>query len=106
MADTAIKRPELAQVLALFPDRAVAVREVFLRDPAFRAICDDYALAVATLTRLKALPEAGERPEIHDYLTVISELETEIASMISHPLGGSRQADPAPKNNMIARRPE
>ena len=49
-----------------------------LADPAFREICEEYALAQESLARFEARPDAAERPEIGDYRTVIAELEGEI----------------------------
>jgi hypothetical protein len=49
-----------------------------LRDPEFRALCEDYALATASLAGFEARRDASERPEIAEYRTVLAELEAEI----------------------------
>jgi hypothetical protein len=85
MTDLAIKRPELVRVLALFPERSVAVRELFLSNESFLGLCEDYALACETLVRFEALPDADQRPEVPDYRSVIFELEEELAAMLSDP---------------------
>ena len=85
MVKTTTRRPDLAQVLALFPERSLHIRELFLRDESFRGLCEDYALARETLVRFEALPDADRRPEVPDYRSVISELEKEIAVMLADP---------------------
>ncbi len=78
-------RAELSLVLERFPGRGLVIRENFLRDESFRELCEDYALACETLVRFEALPDADQRPEVPDYRSVISELEEEIAAMVSDP---------------------
>jgi hypothetical protein len=68
----------LALVLHRFPLQAPAVRRLALRDPEFRALCEDYALATASLAGFEARRDACERPEIAEYRTVLAELEAEI----------------------------
>ena len=83
MVETATRRPDLTRVLALFPERSLHIRELFLRDESFRELCEDYALARDTLVRFEAMPDADRRPEVPDYRSVISELEKEIAVMLA-----------------------
>ena len=104
MTETTTRRPDLAQVLDLFPEKSVAVRERFLRDEAFRGLCEDYALARDTLVRFEAMPDADHRPEVPDYRTVISELETEIATALADPPDRGRRTDPTNSNNVNPRR--
>ena len=78
MADADIAQTGLAQAVARFPEAAAALRRLALADPAFREICEEYALAQQSLARFEARPDAAERPEIGDYRTVIAELESEI----------------------------
>ena len=61
-----------------FRRRRRALRRLALTDPAFREICEEYALAQQSLARFEARSDAAERPEIGDYRTVIAELEGEI----------------------------
>jgi hypothetical protein len=82
MAGMTSRRADLAKVLDLFPEKSVAVRELFLRDEVFRGLCEDYALARDTLVRFQAMPDADHRPEVSDYRSLISELEKEIADML------------------------
>ncbi len=76
-------RAELARVLERFPERALVIREAFLRDESFRSVCEDYVMACDCLTRFEALPNAQQRPEISDYRSVITALENEIAAFLA-----------------------
>ena len=77
----------LALVLERFPEKAVVVRRLVLRDAGFRGICEDYALAREGLATFEARPDAAMRPEVADYQTVIAELEHEIAALVSGAAG-------------------
>ncbi len=81
-------KAELSLVLERFPERALVIREVFLRDESFRSVCEDYALACDCLARFQALSDAQRRTEISDYRSLIAELETEIAALLR--VGDSR----------------
>lgn len=106
MSKIKTRRPDLAQVLDLFPEKSVAARELFLRDEVFRGLCEDYALARETLVRFETMPDADQRPEVPDYRSVISELEKEIATALADPPDRGRRTDPANSNNVNPRRPE
>ena len=82
MADTDIGQVGLARAVARFPEAATALRRLALTDPAFREICEEYALAERSLAGFEARPDAAERPEIDDYRTVIAELENEIDRLL------------------------
>ena len=76
MADADIAQTGLAQAVARFPEAAATLRGMALADPAFREICEEYALAQAEPRRgSRRAPTPPERPEIGDYRTVIAELE-------------------------------
>ena len=73
----------LAQAVGRFPDQAPLLRRLVLKDTAFRSLCEDYALARASLAGFEARSDAAERPEIADYRAVIAELESEIARFVT-----------------------
>ena len=75
-------KAELSLVLERFPERALVIREIFLRDESFRSICEDYALACDCLARFQALPDANRRTEVPEYRSVIAELEKELAALL------------------------
>jgi hypothetical protein len=83
MADADMARTGLAQAVARFPQAAATLRRLALADPAFREICEEYALARASLAGFEARPDASERPEIGDFRSVIAELEGEIGQMLT-----------------------
>jgi len=82
MADADIARTGLDQAVARFTDAAATLRGVARADPAFRDICEEYALARESLARFEARPDAAERPEIEDFRTVIADLEGEMDRML------------------------
>jgi hypothetical protein len=82
MADDEITQTGLARAVARFPEAEARMRTLVLADPAFREVCEEYALAQQSLARFEARPDAAERPEIGDYRTVIAELEGEIARFL------------------------
>ena len=82
MADAEIAQTGLARAVARFPDAEARLRTLALADPAFREVCEEYALAQQSLARFEARPDASERPEVGDYRTVIAELEGEIVRFL------------------------
>lgn len=58
------------------------IRRLFLADPTFRSVCEDYRLAAEALTAFRRRPDAATRPEIEDYRRVMAELEAEIAALV------------------------
>jgi hypothetical protein len=82
MADADMARTGLAQAVARFPEASARLLGMALVDPAFREICEEYALARASLAGFEARLDAAERPEVGDYRTLIAELESEIARMM------------------------
>ncbi len=73
----------LTQAIARFPDQTAHLRRLAIRDQSFRSLCEDYALAKASLAGFEARSDAAERPEIADYRVVIGELESEIARFLA-----------------------
>lgn len=61
-----------------FPAQGEAIRLAYLQDERFRAICEDLDLALTSLRRFEARPDADLRPEIDEYRTVLRELEEEM----------------------------
>jgi hypothetical protein len=61
-----------------FPDRGATVRRLYLSNELFRAVCEDFALSLASLQCFEARPDAPVRPEIDDYRTLLRELEDEL----------------------------
>jgi hypothetical protein len=78
MAKADVAEAGLARAMQRFPEAAATLRRLVLSDPDFRDICEEYGLAQQSLAGFEARVDAGERPEIGDYRTVIAELEGEI----------------------------
>ena len=70
-------------VIERFPECAVLVRRLYLGDERFRAICEDYALALTSLRNFEERADADVRPEIDDYRSLIQELEDELQKYLS-----------------------
>ena len=58
------------------------IRKLCLRDPVFRALCEDYALACQSRMRLDQLGGRDVLPEMADYAILIQELEAEVATAL------------------------
>lgn len=83
MSDSNASRLDLTQVLERFPHYAVLIRRLVVVDETFWSICEDYALAKATLANLEK-PEQAERhaEELADYRALVADLEREIAEVL------------------------
>jgi hypothetical protein len=73
----------LTMAIHRFPDQADLVRRLIVQDPTIRSICEDYALALATLAAFEARADAASRPEVVEYRNVIAELESELAKILA-----------------------
>lgn len=82
MVQPNVSRLDLDQTLRRFPDDSEAIRRLFLADPRFRGVCEDYRLATEALAGFLRRADALARPEIEDYRRVMAELESEIASLV------------------------
>lgn len=69
-------------VAELFPGRAALVRRLYLGNEGFRAICEDFALSLASLRRFEARPDAAFRPEIADHRALLKDLERELGAYL------------------------
>ena len=75
-------RLNLSHIIARFPSDAQLIRRLTLRDETFRGICEEYLLARVSLSWFEALPDAGNRPEIADFQSLIPGLELEIEQFL------------------------
>jgi hypothetical protein len=83
MSDPKTSHLDLTQVLERFPHCAALVRRLVVVDDTFWSICEDYALARATLVKLEKL-ELGGQPDtkLADYRILVADLEREIAEVL------------------------
>jgi hypothetical protein len=82
MDEPSDSRLDLERALQRFPDEAPAIRRMFLSDPDFRSVCEDYRLAGDTLAGFQRRGGAGPRAAIDDYHRVVAELEHEIVGYL------------------------
>lgn len=81
MADATAVHPELASVVARFPDREALARYLYRTHQAFRSACEDYRLAAEGLSNFEKLAQTAPRPELGEYRTLVQELEAELLAM-------------------------
>jgi hypothetical protein len=82
MAEADVARAALSWAVARFPAEATTLRRLALAQREFRELCEEYALALESLARFEARPDAAERSEVAEYRTVIAELEREIGRYV------------------------
>ncbi|MCI0430701.1 MAG: hypothetical protein L0210_09200 [Rhodospirillales bacterium] len=73
---------DIAQVLERFPRNAALVARLLVENETFRSVCEDYALARATLEQLEELKQVKQGAEVADYRSLVAELEKEIAEAL------------------------
>ena len=71
----------IAHVLSRFPTAELVIHRLYVQDPAFRGICDDYEEAVAALRHWEACNDA----RAGDFRLLASEIEAEIADFLDRP---------------------
>jgi hypothetical protein len=73
---------EATCVILRFKEHAPQVMKLLSEDRGFRAICEDYALAVAMLGSLEQKFRQEPDPVLREYRVMVSELEEEIAARL------------------------
>ena len=82
MAGPDTTRLDLSLIIARFPGDGALIRRLTLKDETFRAICEEYLLARASLSWFEALPDGNNRPEAADYRSLIPGIEVEIEQFL------------------------
>lgn len=89
MSGPAPMPPEVKPVIDRFPTHADLILRLAARSEGFRAICEDYALAVETLHRFEALgrEHAGAKAQVEskiaDYRGIVLDLAQEIERLLA-----------------------
>lgn len=83
MAQSKFAKIQLFRVVGRFPGQSAKMQRLYLHSPDFRALCDDFLLALDTLERFERESEARHHAEIVEYTHLIPELEIEIAIRLS-----------------------
>jgi len=85
--------PHIARIRRLFPERAEDISRLALRNDAFRAICEDYGMALEALDRLEIRNHPLDLEKILEYRVLIRDLEGELRDELSRsPLSADRTA--------------
>lgn len=82
----------LNQVTQRFPAQADRIRALAASSEEFCALCEDYALAMATLQRLEASNDAKDHANLSEYRDVLTGLEQEIVSALAMTRNGKGRA--------------
>jgi hypothetical protein len=69
-------------IMELFPDQALVIGRLLLRDRKFRGLCEDYMLAHDTLANFHAMTDSVSDEIIAEYRLLLSELEAEISASL------------------------
>ena len=78
MPDEAAIHRGLNSVIACFPQKEALVRELFLTDPTFQSICEDYRLALDGLERFDRIAAVEPSARAVEYQALVRELEAEL----------------------------
>lgn len=79
--------PDLAPIIGRFREHEFEIRYRYARDPEFRAICDDYAVATRALAHWKK-----DHSKAEDYRQLIRELEDEVLEHLTGPRSADRHS--------------
>ena len=69
-------------VMERFPDYAGLARRLYLRSEHFRFSCEEFAMSLESLRHFEARKDAGERPEIAEYRSLLREIEDELLALL------------------------
>ena len=73
----------VGRVRKLFPSRAEEVSRLALRNEAFRTMCEDYGVAIDALELLEARNHPQDVEKMHEYRTLVRELELELRTELA-----------------------
>ena len=74
--------PSIDLLVSRFPRHELAIRRLYVRDPEFRSVCDDYADVERALEYWQAAdPAVPER--VTQYRQMLEELEAEVVTFLS-----------------------
>jgi outer membrane protein assembly factor BamD (BamD/ComL family) len=75
--------PSIDPLVSRLPRYEFAIRRLYLRDPEFREVCDDYAEVQRALEHWQAVDE-GVPERVAQYRRMLEELEAEAITLLSH----------------------
>jgi hypothetical protein len=71
-------------LVSRFPRHELAIRRLYVRDPEFRAVCDDYGEVQRALEHWQAKGQAAPG-RVAEYRRMLEELEAEALTFLSAP---------------------
>jgi hypothetical protein len=83
---------DLHQALRRFPDRATAIRRLFLKDQRFRSICEDLSLAETALFALGQTLDGGDGRAAEELRLLRDDLEAELLRYLDGEAAADRPA--------------
>jgi hypothetical protein len=92
--------PSIDLLVGRFPRHELAIRRLYLRDPEFRAVCDDYREVRRALEHWQA-PEQVVPGRLAEYRHVLEELEAEALAFL-HASGGAERGRALHRNGARA----
>ena len=74
--------PSIDLLVTRFPRHELAIRRLYVRDPEFRAVCDDYGEVQRALEHWQATDQAAPR-RVAEYRRMLEELEAEALTFLT-----------------------
>jgi hypothetical protein len=74
--------PSIDLLVNRFPRHELAIRRLYVRDPEFRAVCDDYAEVQRALEHWQAADRAAPG-RVAEYRRMLEELEAEALTFLN-----------------------
>ena len=75
--------PSIDLLVRRFPRQEFAIRRLYVRDPEFRAVCDDYGEVQRALEHWQATDQPAPG-RVTEYRRMLEELEAEVVTFLSH----------------------
>lgn len=72
--------PSLDLLMSRFPREEFAIRRLYLRDPQFREVCDDYGEVQRVL---RQAADGGVTERVAEYRRMLEELEAEALAFVN-----------------------
>ena len=74
--------PSIDLLVSRFPRHEFAIRRLYVRDPEFRAVCDDYGEVQRALEHWQATDQAAPG-RVAEYRRMLEELEAEALAFLN-----------------------
>ncbi len=71
-------------ILKRFPENALQIRHLILKNSSFRSICEDYGKCVEALKYWDQSKKQNSRAKVEDYQYLCEQLEKEVLKNLQH----------------------